>query len=54
MAKWYYNTKSKQVERGRISNWFNRMGPYETPELAAKALEQAANRNEQWDEEDRA
>jgi hypothetical protein len=30
----------------------DRLGPYDTPEEAARALETVAERNETWDEED--
>lgn len=51
---YWYNTRTGQVEteetksRGEIL-----MGPYPTHEDAARALESAREKTEQWDEEDR-
>jgi|GEM_PF-2760549 len=46
--KWYFNTKTKQVEHGRISNLFDIIGPYNTEEEAANALNNVATRNDEW------
>ena len=52
--KYYYNTKTGQVEAGRgFFSWFSRMGPYATREEAQHALEIAAARTAAWDEEAR-
>lgn len=51
-SKYWYNLKTGEVERGRISLWSQRMGPYDTPEEAAAALERAAERNQEWEDED--
>ncbi|MBC2681174.1 SPOR domain-containing protein [Corynebacterium sp. 4HC-13] len=47
--KWYYDTKTGQVTQGKESGWDSRMGPYDTQEEAAAALETAKKRNEQAD-----
>lgn len=50
--KYYFNTRTGEVEVGRKSPWTRRMGPYGSYAEAAQALETAAERNAQWDEED--
>ncbi len=54
LDEWYYNTRTGEVEQGKQSGSLHRMGPYPTREAAAEAYERAADRNEAWDEEDRA
>nr|WP_068256818.1 methionine aminopeptidase [Janibacter corallicola] len=51
---YWYNVDTKQVEtdENRSQN-ANVMGPYDTQEEAAAALETAARRTAEWDEEDR-
>lgn len=51
--KYWYNTKTKQVEQGRASAWENRMGPYDTAEEAHGALARAAENSADWEAEDR-
>jgi hypothetical protein len=51
--EFYYNTETRQVERGKQSTWSHLMGPYPTREAAEHALEQARARSEAWDEADR-
>jgi hypothetical protein len=51
---WYYNTRTRQVEQGPLSDFIDRLGPYPTREAAAEALQTAARRNATWDAEDRA
>ena len=46
--KWYFNTKTKKVEHGRISSLFDIIGPYNTEEEAANALNDVATRNDEW------
>lgn len=53
-GEYYYNTRTSQVERGKQSAAVHRMGPYPTAEAAAEAYARAAERNEAWEEEDRA
>lgn len=50
--KYYYNTKTGEVERGLVSGVTHRMGPYDTPEEAANALAIARARNLQWEDEE--
>ena len=54
MEKYYYNLDTRQVEVGRESDVFGRMGPYDTREEAENALKSAEARNDKWDEEDKA
>ncbi len=51
--RYWFNTLTGEVERGRQSSWTHLMGPYDTPEEAAHALDKARERTESWDEEDR-
>ena len=50
---YYYNVSTGQVEKGLVSSWTDRMGPYATEEDAAAALAKARDRSEAWDEADR-
>jgi hypothetical protein len=52
MAKYYFNTKTGEVSKGGLFSWWNKMGPYDTPEEAAHALDKARARTEKWDNED--
>ncbi len=53
MAFWF-NVKSGQVEdEDHRSADDNVMGPYDTREEAARALDTAREKTEAWDEEDR-
>ncbi|MGC5616348.1 hypothetical protein [Georgenia sp. Z1491] len=47
---YWFNLRTKQVERGQVSPVADRMGPYDTPAAAAAALQSAAERNEEVDE----
>jgi hypothetical protein len=51
--EFYYNTETGQIEQGKQSSWTHLMGPYDSREAAAHALEKARSRSEAWDEEDR-
>ncbi|MBN9105434.1 MAG: hypothetical protein J0I14_10565 [Propionibacteriaceae bacterium] len=51
---WYYCLTHHTVEPFEGCKALDRLGPYPTPEDAAHALERVAERNEVWDEEDRA
>ena len=53
-AEFYYNTRTHQVEQGRISDWSVLMGPYPTREAAAAALDTARRRTQAWEDEERA
>lgn len=52
-TEYYFNTSTKMVEKGRQSSWEHLMGPYATPEEAAKAMELAAQRSKSWADDDR-
>jgi len=54
MAEYFFNTRTKQVEEGRNSDWHDLMGPYPSREAASKALDTARERTEKWDEQDEA
>ena len=47
--KYYFNTSTGEVELGYVSGVSHRMGPYDTREEAARALEIARERNAQWE-----
>lgn len=51
-GEFWFNTRTKQVERGRQSHYTDLMGPYPTEEAARAALDTAAARNEKWDDDD--
>jgi hypothetical protein len=52
--KYWFNTKTSQVERGHKSLALNRIGPFETLEEAARALEILAERDRQIREQEEA
>ncbi|WP_062378389.1 hypothetical protein [Demequina pelophila] len=52
MTKYWYNTKTREVEQGHRSSWEHLMGPYDTEAEARHALEIAKARNERWDSDD--
>lgn len=51
--KYYYNLATGEVEYGLVSDWTHRMGPYDTADDAARALEIVQERNKAWEDEDR-
>lgn len=51
-VEYYFNTRTRMVEKGRQSAWEHLMGPYTSAEEAEQALAKAQERVEQWDEED--
>lgn len=51
MAKYYFDTKTGKVSKGGLFSWWNKMGPYETAEQAARALDIAREKTRNWDEE---
>lgn len=51
--KWYYCLVHKRVEPEEGCAHSERMGPYDTEDQAAHAMELAHKRNEEWDEADR-
>ncbi len=50
---YYYNLTTGKVERGLVSDWTGRMGPYATEAEAANALQRAQARNKEWERQDR-
>lgn len=50
--KFYFNPTTGEVTQGKVASWDSRMGPYDTREEAAHALEIAAQRNKAADEAD--
>ncbi|MBA3021842.1 hypothetical protein [Propionicimonas sp.] len=50
---WYYCLKHHAVEPYEACKAIDRLGPYASVAEAEQALERVAQRNEQWDEEDR-
>ncbi|MFC9694946.1 hypothetical protein ACFTSF_40740 [Kribbella sp. NPDC056951] len=51
--EWYYNTKTGQVEPYQGAKSGDRLGPYSSPEEAARALEIAQERNEAWEKQNK-
>jgi hypothetical protein len=51
--KYFYNVATGEVEHGRQSHSDVLMGPYDTAEEASRALQIAAEKTEQWEEEER-
>jgi hypothetical protein len=50
--QWWYNTKTGQVERGAVSPWTDRAGPYKTREEAEGAPGRIAENSRKWAEEE--
>ena len=51
-VEYFYNTRTRMVEKGRLSSWEDLMGPYPTREDAEQALETAKQRSDSWDDDD--
>ncbi|GAA2035890.1 hypothetical protein GCM10009720_15560 [Yaniella flava] len=49
---YWYNVQTGEVEHGPQSVGLHRIGPFDTQEEAANALETYEARNRAWDEED--
>lgn len=47
--KWYYCLKHHRVEPWDGCKAADRLGPYESPETAARALELVRERNQAWE-----
>jgi hypothetical protein len=54
MGEYWYNTRTGEVEEGKISNSIDRAGPFETREEAARAPEIIAERSRKWAAEEAA
>ncbi|APT89276.1 hypothetical protein CFRA_08460 [Corynebacterium frankenforstense DSM 45800] len=52
--KFYFDPATGEVTQGKTGSWENRMGPYDTEAEAREALKTAAERNEEFDEQDKA
>lgn len=50
--QYYFNVRTGAVEQGYVSGVTHRMGPYDTPEEASRALEIARERNARWEAEE--
>jgi hypothetical protein len=48
-VKYWYCVKHQRVETEDLCPPIDRLGPYSTQEEATRALEKAAQRNEEWD-----
>lgn len=53
-VEYYFNTRTQMVEKGRQSSWEHLMGPYDTAEDAANAMEIARKRSQAWADDDRS
>lgn len=53
-GEWYFNIRTGEVERGALSDWTQRIGPYPSESDARAALALARRRNQEWDEADKA
>ncbi|MGO1770384.1 MAG: SPOR domain-containing protein [Microbacterium sp.] len=51
--RYWYNTKTDEVEHGRIAPAAYRIGPFDTAEEAARAYETLAERSKAWEEDER-
>ncbi|MDH4115964.1 MAG: hypothetical protein OEX04_07845 [Acidimicrobiia bacterium] len=51
--RWYYCIEHARVEPRKGCPVKDRLGPYDTREEAATALDRVARRNVDWDDEDR-
>lgn len=51
--EFWYNLKTREVEIGPQSDYSQLMGPYTSREDAQKALQTAAEKTKQWDDNER-
>jgi hypothetical protein len=49
-VEWWFNTKTNEVEYGRLTAAPHRLGPFESAEDAARALEILSARSREWNE----
>ncbi len=52
--QWWYNSRTHQVERGKISNALDRVGPFATEEEARRAPEKLRENAARWAAEEAA
>jgi len=53
-TKYWYCVKHERVEQGDdVCPPIDRLGPYDSHDEAAKALERAEQRNQEWDDDPR-
>ena len=52
--QWWYNSRTKQVERGKQSNAIDRVGPFATEEEARHAPEKLQENAQRWAAEEAA
>ena len=52
MTRWWYDLVNKRVETDSGGPNSQRLGPFDTEEEAANALETARKRNEEWDNDE--
>ena len=52
--QYWFNTKSNQVEKGRLSTAIYRIGPFDTEAEASRALEILRARAKAWQDQDEA
>jgi hypothetical protein len=51
--KFWYNIRTGDVERGMVSPGVDRVGPFDTENEAANALDLLRERSRKWEEEER-
>ncbi|MER8026168.1 SPOR domain-containing protein [Glutamicibacter protophormiae] len=51
-GQYWYNVKTKTIEKGAQSDWSQLLGPYDSEAEARTALEKVQARNEAWDAAD--
>ncbi|MDF3288449.1 hypothetical protein [Streptomyces silvisoli] len=52
-GEWYYCLKDHKVEEGPECPALERLGPYPTAAEAARAIDTAEERNEEWEQDPR-
>ncbi|GAB3189710.1 SPOR domain-containing protein [Nesterenkonia suensis] len=49
-TEYWYNVRTGEVEQGAQSSWKHLLGPYDTYDEAARAMEKVQANNERWEE----
>jgi hypothetical protein len=52
--KYWYNMATGVVEHGRLSPSVDRVGPFDTADVAARALDVLRANSAKWDDDERA